>query len=160
MQGHIGAYGLATWNGFRAKPSEPEYLSVEAVLEAARDVAGDRHHLRALQLPLNFQMLEALGRANQPGDRSLLEAAAEHGLSVLASAPLLQARVLGRLPVALQARFAAGMTDAQRALQFVRSLPGLTAALAGMARPAHVDENLALRRYPPLTAEELKAFFA
>lgn len=159
-QGHIGAYGLATWNGFRAKPSEPEYLSVEAVLEAARDVAGDRHHLRALQLPLNFQMLEALGRANQPGDRSLLEAAAEHGLSVLASAPLLQARVLGRLPVALQARFAAGMTDAQRALQFVRSLPGLTAALAGMARPAHVDENLALRRYPPLTAEELKAFFA
>ncbi|MCC7361690.1 MAG: aldo/keto reductase [Anaerolineales bacterium] len=158
-QGHIAAYGLATWNGFRAKPSEPEYLSVEAVLEAARDVAGDRHHLRVIQLPLNFQMLEAVGRANQPGERSLLEAAAEHGVSVLASAPLLQARVLGRLPASRQSRFAPGITDAQRALQFVRSLPGVTAALAGMARPDHVDENLALRRYPPLTAEEVKMFF-
>ncbi len=159
-QGHIAAYGVATWDGFRAQPSEPEYLALEGVLEVAQDVSGDRHHFRAIQLPLNFQMLEALGRANQPGDRSALEAAADHGLSVLASAPLLQARVLGRLPATLQAKFAPGMTDAQRALQFVRSLPGLTAALAGMARPAHVDDNLGLRNHAPLTPDALKLFFA
>ncbi len=159
-QGHIAAYGVATWNGLRAKPAEPDYLSLAGVLEVAHDVSGDRHHLRAIQLPLNFQMLEALGRANQPGDRSALEAAADQGVHVLASAPMLQARVLGRLPAALQARFAPGLTDAQRALQFVRSLPGLTAALAGMARTAHVDENLGLRDHAPLTADELKQFFA
>lgn len=159
-QGQIAAYGVATWDGFRAKPTEPEYLALDSVLEVARDVAGDRHHLRAIQLPVNFQMLEALGRANQPGGRSTLQAAAEQGVRVLASAPLLQGRVLGRLPAALQAKFAPGMTDAQRALQLVRSLPGLTAALAGMARPAHVDDNLAVRAHPLLTADELKLFFA
>jgi len=159
-QGHIAAYGAATWNGFRARPDEPEYLSLAAVLEVARDVSGDRHHFRAIQLPLNFQMLEGLGRANQPGDRSGLEAAAEHGVAVMASAALLQGRVLGRLPAALRAKFAPGLTDAQRALQFVRSMPGLTSALAGMSKAAHVDENLALRTHAPLTSAEVQAFFS
>ncbi len=158
-QGHIAAYGAATWNGFRARPDEPEYLSLAAVLEVARDVSGDRHHFRAIQLPLNFQMLEGLGRANQPGDRSGLEAAAEQGVAVMASASLLQGRVLGRLPATLRAKFAPELTDAQRALQFVRSLPGLTSALAGMSHAAHVDENLALRQHAPLTAAEVQAFF-
>ncbi|MEP7357960.1 MAG: aldo/keto reductase, partial [Anaerolineales bacterium] len=136
-QGHIGAYGTATWNGYRKPPEAPDYLSLERVIAAAREVSGDRHHLRAIQLPLNFQMVEAIGRANQPasaGLAPLLQAAAEHNLTVVASAPMLQARVLGRLPAGLRAKFAPSITDAQRALQFARSAPGVTAALAGMSR--------------------------
>jgi aryl-alcohol dehydrogenase-like predicted oxidoreductase len=163
-QGRIGAFGLATWNGLRAAPDAPEFLPLPEIIELARDVSGDRHHLRAVQLPVNFQMLDALARPNQPaaqghGLRTLLQTAADLGLAVIASAPMLQARLLGRLPEALRARFAPGLTDAQRALQFVRSLPGVTAVLAGMSQAAHVDENLALRAAPPLTGPELQALF-
>ena len=52
-QGHLRAYGAATWNGLRAAPGAPDYLSLPALLEAAHDVAGDRHHFRAVQLPFN-----------------------------------------------------------------------------------------------------------
>jgi aryl-alcohol dehydrogenase-like predicted oxidoreductase len=162
-QGQIGAYGTATWNGYRAQPEAPDYLSLSEVLDVARDVAGDRHHFRAIQLPLNFQMLEALARPNQPGAdglRPLLAAAAEHSVTVIASASLLQGAVLGRLPASLRAHFTPGLSDAQRALQFVRSTPGVTSALAGMSRPAHVEENLGLRAIPPMTREAYQAIFA
>jgi aryl-alcohol dehydrogenase-like predicted oxidoreductase len=162
-QGHIGAYGLATWNGFRARPAEGDYLSLATVLEVARDVSGDRHHLRAIQLPLNLQMLEALGRANQPsggGLVSMLAAAAEAGVTVIASAPLLQGRVVGRLPETLRAQLGPDLTDAQRALQFARSAPGLTAVLAGMSQKAHVEENLALAGVAPMAVDTFQTLFA
>ncbi len=160
--GHIAAYGVATWDGLRAEPAEPSYLSVDALVQTARGVAGDRHHFRAVQLPVNLQMLEALGRRNQPGPdgpTSLLNAAIEFDLSVIASAPLLQARLLNRLPGHLRARFAGCDTDAQRAIQFARSTPGLAAALVGMSRPEHVDENLKLRDLPPMSLDEYHALF-
>jgi len=50
-------------------------------------------------------------------------------------------------------------TDAQRALQFARSAPGVTAALVGMARVAHVEENLALLAMPPLSADAVVGLF-
>jgi aryl-alcohol dehydrogenase-like predicted oxidoreductase len=161
-QGAIAAYGTATWNGYRAPPHAPDYLSLQTVLEVARDVIGDQHHFRAVQLPLNFQMVEALGRRNQPGADGLqpfLEAAADHGVSVIASASLLQSRLLGRLPDALRARFDGCATDAQRALQFVRSTPGLTTALAGMSGAEHVEENMQLMRLAPMTAHDHRALF-
>ena len=159
-QGHIAAYGAATWAGLRAQPTSPDYLSLATLVETAHDVAGDRHHFRAIQLPVNFQMLEAAGLANQPGSSGqapLLQAAAEHDLFVIASASLLQSRLVGRLPDRLRAKFEPGLTDAQRALQFVRSAPGLTVALAGMSSAAHVDENMALRAAPRMPAEAWQA---
>jgi aryl-alcohol dehydrogenase-like predicted oxidoreductase len=33
-------------------------------------------------------------------------------------------------------------TDAQRALRFASSLPGIATVLAGMRRPAHLAENI------------------
>jgi aryl-alcohol dehydrogenase-like predicted oxidoreductase len=161
-QGHIAAYGTATWNGYRASTEAADFLSLARVIAAARDVSGDRHHLRAIQLPLNFQMVEALGRANQPstiGLAPLLEAAAENNIKVVTSAPMLQGRVLGRLPGSLRAKFASDLTDAQRAIQFARSAPGVTVTLAGMSLAAHVDENLHLRDVPPMSTAEFAAVF-
>ncbi len=161
-QGQIAAYGTATWNGYRAHPQASDYLSLQTVLEVARDVMGDKHHFRAVQLPLNFQMVEAFGKHNQPGAnglRSFLEVAAENGLTVIASASLLQSRVVGRLPDDLRAKFDGCTTDAQRALQFVRSTPGLTTALAGMSRVEHVEENMQLIRLPPMGVEAHLALF-
>jgi aryl-alcohol dehydrogenase-like predicted oxidoreductase len=73
---------------------------------------------------------------------SALDAARELGLAVMASAPLMQARLTRDLPAQVRALFPAARTDAQRALAFVRSLPGLTTALVGMKQPAHLAENL------------------
>jgi aryl-alcohol dehydrogenase-like predicted oxidoreductase len=161
-QGFIGAYGAATWSSLRAKPQEPDYLPMQTLLEVARDVAGDHHHFRAVQLPLNFQMLEAVRRANQPGADGLapvLQVAAEHQVGVVASASLLQSQVVGHLPDGLRAKFEPGLTDAQRALQFVRSAPGLTSALAGMSRVSHVEENLRLAQLPPMPTEAWQRVF-
>jgi len=66
--------------------------------------------------------------------------------------------VIGRLPAALR-EVLGGPTDAQSALQFTRSAPGLTTALVGMSRPQHVEENLALAARPPLDPEEFAALF-
>ena len=54
---------------------------------------------------------------------------------------------------------AAFATSAQRAIQFVRSTPGLTTALIGMKRAAHVEENLALAQQPLLSPEHLAGIF-
>ena len=80
--------------------------------------------------------------------------------SVMSSAALLQARLLNQIAEPLRAKFNGLATDAQRCLQFARSTPGITTALTGMSRVAHVEENLATACVPPLTSEEYQALFA
>jgi len=85
-----------------------------------------------------------------------LEAAQRFGVTVMCSASLLQARLLGQLPGPLRAQFGALTTDAQRAIQFTRSAPGVTTALVGMSRIEHVDENVATAKLPPLDEAAFK----
>ena len=148
--GRIAAYGAATWSGLRLGEGEEEHLSFAGLLAAARDVGGEQHHFRAVQLPFNLELDEAQTLRNQNG-RTLLEAASEAGVAVFASASVLQGKLTSKLPQALRDRLGAG-SDAQRALQFARSTPGVTCALVGMKTPAHVDENAALARLAPLSA--------
>ena len=72
----------------------------------------------------------------------LVEACAELGVQLVASAPLMQGQLSGGLPAPLRGALPACDTDAQRAIEFVRRMPGITAALVGMRSAAHVDENL------------------
>jgi aryl-alcohol dehydrogenase-like predicted oxidoreductase len=160
-RGEVGVYGTATWNGYRVRPGRREWLSLETLVGVARDVAGERHHFKAVQLPLNLALPEALVAPTQTLGRtpvSLLTAARELGLTVMASASLMQGRLARGLPpqahVALR-----GLTDAQRALQVVRSAPGVTTALVGMSRVAHVRENLGLVSREPLAPEKVTALF-
>src|SRR5262249_55129500 len=145
------------WSGYRAAPGDDGHLSLAAMLRAAADVAGEDHHFRVLQAPLNLAMPEALTLANQRvGDEEvpLLAAAAEGGVAVVASGSLLQARLTRALPAEIRTALGADLaTDANRALQFVRSAPGLATALVGMSRTDHVEENLALAQVAPLPPE-------
>jgi aryl-alcohol dehydrogenase-like predicted oxidoreductase len=143
----IAAYGTATWNGYRLPEDDPEHLSLKDVLACAREVAGERHRFRAVQLPFNLEMDEAASLPNQ-GGRTLLQAAAEAGIAVLASAPVLQGR-LAHLSPAERARLSGLDTDAQRALQFVRGTKGITCALVGTRSVAHLEENAAVARIAP-----------
>jgi aryl-alcohol dehydrogenase-like predicted oxidoreductase len=144
-RGEIGAYGCATWNGFRSPPDARGHLELAALLELARDVGGDAHHFRVVQLPVNLAFTEAIRAPTQTVDgraMTLLEAAAALGVSVVASAALLQGNLAANLPAQLREALPGHSTDAQRAIAFVRSLPVISAALVGMKKREHLRENL------------------
>lgn len=162
VEGKIRMYGTATWNAYRQPAGARDYVDLAEILQAARDVAGDEHHCQCVQLPLNLAMPEAFLRQNQSlrgQKRTVLEAAREHGLAVMASASLLQAQVARNLPEFIGKRLAGLESDAQRAIQFVRSTPGVTTALVGMSRIEHVEENLRLASAPPAPLEEFMKLF-
>ena len=143
--GDIAVYGCATWNGLRVARESREYLSLEDLVNIANKVAGRDHHFRAIQLPISLAMSEAVRLPNQRlhgHDVTVLQAASELGLSVFASAPLMQSKLAQDLPPAVRDALPRLATDAQRAIAFVRGMPGVTAALVGMREATHVAENL------------------
>ena len=145
-RGEIGYYGCATWNGFRVLPERRGHLSLPDLVRIAHEVAGAAHRFRVVQLPINLAMPEAVRAATQRidgRDVTLLEVAAELEITVIASATLLQSRLSSGLPPQMREAFPTLVTDAQRAIAFVRGLPAVTTALVGMKSSPHLEENLA-----------------
>jgi aryl-alcohol dehydrogenase-like predicted oxidoreductase len=144
-RGEIAGYGCATWLGLRVGPEHRQHVTLAELVAIAREIAGPTHHFRAVQLPVSLAMPEAARAATQPLGRkmvTLLEAADALGVGVVASAPLMQGRLTSGLPDEVRELFPECTTDAQRALRFASSLPGVATVLAGMRRPAHLMENL------------------
>jgi aryl-alcohol dehydrogenase-like predicted oxidoreductase len=161
-QDQIKNYGVATWNGFRAEPDAREYHSLEQMVEIAREVGGQDHHFRFIQLPFNLAMPEALFFQNQKlGDEyvSVLEASGAFEVTAIASGSILQGQVSRGLPEAIREPLGSLATDAQTGIQFVRSAPGIATALVGMSRVAHVEENLQLVSVARAREEDLISVF-
>jgi aryl-alcohol dehydrogenase-like predicted oxidoreductase len=162
-EGKICRYGTATWNGYRVRPDSREALSLPDLLRLAEEVGGKDHHFRAIQLPYNLAMPEALSARTQRDDGKtvpVLQVARAHGMLVFASASLLQQRLTESLPEETHAWFPGLEKDAQRAIQFVRSTPGIASALVGMSQRKHVAENLRTAQTPPLKLEQFRAIFS
>ena len=160
-EGKIQSYGAATWEGFRRR-SAKDGLSLVKMVEIARRLAGDRHHFRFIQLPFNLGMVESFVQKAEELDgrpMSVLEAARELGVTVVASATLLQSRLAQVLPDIFQEHIPGLASDAQRAIQFTRSTPGLSTALVGMGRAQHVRENLEIARHAPLALDSYQRLF-
>lgn len=156
--GQIRCYGIATWNGLRASTGAAGLLSLERLVGVARQLAGDRHHFRVIQLPYSLAMPEAYTRKNQSVRGTLmtpLAAAAALNLYTMGSAVLYQNRLTQDLPAEIRARVAGVETDAQRAIQFARSTPGIGTGLVGMKQVSHVEENLRVLAVPILTPADL-----
>jgi aryl-alcohol dehydrogenase-like predicted oxidoreductase len=128
-EGSIRFYGAATWDGFR----KPGLLSITRMVAIARNVGGDGHGFRFIQLPLNLAMREAFVN-------NVTTEAESAGVTVVTSASILQSRLVP-----------AGV---QFAIQFARSTPGVTVSLVGMSRREHVEENLGVATVPPLSRDE------
>jgi aryl-alcohol dehydrogenase-like predicted oxidoreductase len=127
-QGKLAHYGVATWNGFRVPAESHDHHSLVRMAELAREVGGEAHGFRFIQLPFNLAMSEAITLANETLDgqrMTVVDAATRLGVTVVASASLLQGRI-----------------DPQAAIQFIHSAPGITTALIGMSHVEHVEENL------------------
>ncbi|MGH7932935.1 MAG: aldo/keto reductase [Candidatus Binataceae bacterium] len=161
--GAIRFYGTATWNGYRVPPDDQGYIALTEIVKVATEVGGAGHHFRVIQLPYNLAMPEAFTRQEQPlpdGTKgSALAAADAAGLAVCASASLLQGRLVRGLPELLGQAFGGMDFDSQRALQFVRSTPGVNVALVGMSSAGHVPDNLATATHPLAPFESLMKLF-
>jgi hypothetical protein len=162
---------------------------VVARAEAAADAVGAAEPgLAAIQLPFNVTMADAFtvaahgddvagggsgdgddevggdGDGEPAGDDdgsgrvSALRYAHERGLGVFTSASIGQGDLARAIPPDVDAELA-GDTPAQRALNFARSAPGVTAALVGASRASHVAENVAAGTFDPLGARAFDAVF-
>jgi aryl-alcohol dehydrogenase-like predicted oxidoreductase len=107
-------------------------------------------------------MPEAFTLANQRADSGLvpmLRAAAHAGVYTMISASMMQGQLARGLPPELGSTLSGLATDAQRALQFVRSTPGVGTALAGMKSLAHVEENAGVAAAEPVPWERFQRLF-
>ncbi|RNJ75077.1 MAG: aldo/keto reductase, partial [Nitrosopumilus sp. H13] len=153
-KGRIKFYGMATWECFRVPDDDPQHLQLEDAVSIAKKVGGDDHGFRFVQLPFNMYYDQALlAKTQQLGGArvSALEASAKLGMGVFTSVPFMQGRLLqrGAMP-----EFG-GLSPALRALQFIRSAPGVIAPLAGQKSQEHTSENLKIMKLPPMPHGEL-----
>lgn len=163
VQGQLKFYGVATWNGFRVPAGSSGYHSLARMAATASDVAGESHGFRFVQLPFNLALPEALTLGNQIVEGqplSALEAATALGITVISSASIFQGRVAQGLPKDLRESLGSLATDAQTAIQFVRSAPGVATALVGMSNIEHVEENLKLVSVEPVEPEQFMQLFS
>jgi aryl-alcohol dehydrogenase-like predicted oxidoreductase len=154
-------YGVATWNAFRVRDGQRGGMSLEATVEAAREVGGAGHHFRFVQLPYNLGMLEAFGLKNQrvgSEELSALEAAVQLGVIAVGSATLSQGQLSADLPPFIRERLGVA-SDAEAAVQFSRSTPGVTVSLVGMGSVEHVRADLGVASRPPATPEQWNSLF-
>ena len=138
----IRAYGMATWNSFREDPKAEGFLSLQEMVKIAKDVAGDDHHFRFVQLPFNLAMPEALTRPNQPvGSRSMpmVQAARDAGIALVTSAALLQGQLTKNLAVIHQ--FGAGIEGQRHAGAAIRAIGAGINHRAGRHEPSAARES-------------------
>ena len=152
-EGKIKFYGMATWECFRVKDNDPQHLSLEDIVAMAKKIGGDNHGFKFIQLPYNMNYDQALLAKNQIIQNkpvSILESAATLGIGVFTSVPFMQGRLLapGVMP-----EFS-DLKSSLRALQFIRSSPGVLAPLVGQKSAEHVSENLEIMKVPPLSNED------
>lgn len=159
--GKIGAYGLATWNAFRDEPKSQGYLSLAEMEGIAQEAGGAEHHFRFVQLPLNLAMPEALLRPNQIVEgktMATVQAARALKITLVSSAALLQGQLTRNLPPYIGE--ALGLKkNSVSALQFARSVPGVTTALAGMSSVEHVHANLEVIGIEPAPRDQFLKLF-
>jgi len=152
-EGKIQFFGMATWECFRVTSDNSQFLSLEEITSMAKKIGGENNGFRFIQLPFNMYYDQALLTKNQTLSNdpvSILEAAVKLGIGVFTSVPFMQGRLLapGAMP-----EFS-NLNPSLRALQFIRSSPGVLAPLIGQKSSEHVSENLEILNIPPLTEDE------
>lgn len=145
--GRIGVYGISFADGIRPG-GRPGQHRLSLFLRAAIAVGGPAHHCCVLELPVSLWRREAFTSRSERArsrSKSTLEVAAAAEMVVLATGTMngghtgdeactVARRLLGDLSA----------SDALVALQFARSVPGVTTALAGVTHLSHLEELLTL----------------
>jgi len=139
-------------------PDRKNHLSLEALVELAEECAGEKHRFRVVQLPCSLSMNEAWSVPTQPLRGRMvtfMEAAKALDVAVVFSGTMSQGKLSYGLPPSL-VKTLGGHTDAERALRFAISVPGVACALSGMSQLPHVDENIRAVSAPPADLSPLE----
>ena len=146
-------------------PDHERHLALPAIGSRARAAAtaadDETTGFRAVRLPFNAVMADAFTVAAHEGVegvRSALGVARAAGIDLFAGAPLAQGALLDGLPGDGGEQIDGG-TPAQRAIDFARSAPAVTAALVDTASRERLQENLATGAYDPLGARAFDRVF-
>lgn len=152
-EGKIAHYGLATWNAFLYEEGHTEYISLLDIIAIAKEVGGENHHFKYLQVPFNMAKTHAFNYSNQKYHDnkyySVMQVAYSEGLHVIGSSSLLQMNLFKK-PFSKEVSSLLGtdtLTDIHTALQFARSGP-VVSALFGSLEKEHVSNNLFLAYAP------------
>lgn len=166
----IRCYGISTFNGFRVETDHVLFQSLASLQglaeKAAQVVQHDmsaKHSFKLVQLPFNQAMLEGFTRFNQATGHgnvaSTIQAAFQLKVYVMASHGLAKGRLAQQCVDSLREALPLCANDAQRALQFGRSTPGVGTSLVGVSTPAHFDDLLVVAKTPTMArAEYLRLF--
>lgn len=169
-ENRIRCYGISTFNGFRVETDHALFQSLtslqglaEKAAQIARQDVQAKHTFRLVQLPFNQAMPEGFTRFNQATGHgnvaSTIQAAFQLKVFVMASHTLAKGRLAGHCEDAVRRALPQLANDAQRALQFNRSTPGLGTSLVGISTAAHLDDLLAVARAAPMARADYLALY-
>ena len=167
--GAINFYGVSSFHAFRVPTDDASFISLASLIalaeKAAKETTGHErdHHFALLELPFNAVMLDGFSRFNQitgeGSEASTLQAALQLKLYTVASHGLFKGHLAHHAVDILTQAMPRLANNAQRALQFNRSTPGLGTTLVGMSTPAHLDDVLAVARSPLLSHQAYMALY-
>lgn len=167
--GGIGCYGISSFQAFRAETDDAVFQSITSLLGLAEKAAalvhgaGARHALRIVQLPFNQAMTEGFTRFSQATGQgnvaSTIQAAHQLRVYVMATHSMGKGTLARQSSDAVRAALATLPNDAQRALQFNRSTPGIGTSLVGISTPAHLEDALTVARLAPMAKQAYLALY-
>ncbi len=130
---NIRFYGMATWRAFQVDRKETSYISLKNVLDVAKEVAGNNHHFKFVQIPCNKSYPDGAVKKTQDIEGralSAIEAACELGLFTTISIPLDMGKIPGEgLP-------------ASEILRQATETKGVFSVMVGMKKQSHMEENI------------------
>ncbi len=158
--GRLKYYGISSYSGWTTPAGTKGHLPLGEIIALAQRVGGKDHHLRVIQAPLSLGDLRVLNTEldSPQGKLPLPLAVAASGLFFFAYMPLAQGQLTFNLPELGQALTGCA-SDTQRALQFVRSTPGVSHVSVGMRNSDHLQENLELKGVMPIQAADWQELF-
>lgn len=156
--GYIRYLGVATWGGLLGV-SDIESLDLCALTAWARE-EGAGEAFRFVEAPVSAAMPHAFMKKSQrlaSGEAaSMVRCAAGLGQHVIASAPLLNGKLL-KVPCPPELQDALGWhKPAQVYVEFARSAPGVGVTLIGTLSTAHIEEAAQLLERQPVRGELLR----
>jgi aryl-alcohol dehydrogenase-like predicted oxidoreductase len=131
--GNIKYYGLATWLGLINDTNQEGYISLEEVLNTAKSVAGEEHHFKFIQFPLNKHLNKGIEKQNQKVNGkwlSLVDAAEELRIISTTSAPFNLGKSIDKA------------NNPQAILLEVIQNKGIFSTMIGMKQIEHIKENI------------------
>jgi aryl-alcohol dehydrogenase-like predicted oxidoreductase len=162
--GKLRSYGISTFDGMRVETDAPLFQSITSLLGLSENGARVAHGrldgapgFRVVEFPFNQLMPEAFTRFSQATGHgnvaSSIQAAHQLRVYAIASHTLGKGLLASQCADGVAEALADLANDAQRAMQFNRSTPGIGTSLVGISDPAHLEDLVAVARRTPLARD-------